>query len=133
MVRSLLNALVVSALLLSRLDSPVSDRADALSKEVLRLGNDPRGAAALIRLHSLIDDLDALNILAELSGSSNRPEVDLNQGAAKGELERDELPPLVPSKNKRNNPGNRESGLVSEGDGGRRRGGAQVLAMAGFA
>ena len=60
-----LNALVVTALLLSRLDSPVTDRAEALSKEVLKLGNDPRGAAALIKLHWLIDDLDDLNVLAE--------------------------------------------------------------------
>ncbi len=61
-MRGVLNALVVSALLLSRLDSPVTDRAEALSKEVLKLGNDPRDAAPLIRLHSLIDDL---NILAD--------------------------------------------------------------------
>lgn len=61
----MLNALVVTALLLSRLDSPVTDRAEALSKEVLKLGNDPRAAAPLIRLHSLIDDLDDLNSLAE--------------------------------------------------------------------
>ncbi len=61
----MLNALVVSALLLSRLDSPVTDRAEALGKEVLKLGNDPRAAASLIRLHALIDDLDDLNLLAE--------------------------------------------------------------------
>ncbi|MDP2274208.1 MAG: DUF3857 domain-containing protein [Archangium sp.] len=61
----MLNALVVATLLLSRLDSPVTDRAEALSKEVLRLGNEPRAAAPLIKLHSLIDDLDDLNLLAE--------------------------------------------------------------------
>ena len=56
----MLNALVVATLLLSRLDSPVTDRAEALSKEVLRLGHDPRAAAPLIKLHALIDDLDDL-------------------------------------------------------------------------
>ena len=61
----MLNALVVTALLLSRLDSPVTERAEALTKEVLKLGNDPRGAAPLIRLHALIEDVDDLNILAE--------------------------------------------------------------------
>lgn len=61
----MLNALVVTALLFTRLDSPVTDRADALSKEALKLGSDPRGAASLIRLHGLIDDLDDLNLLAE--------------------------------------------------------------------
>lgn len=61
----MLNAFVVSALLLSRLDSPVTDRAEALGKEVLKIGSDPRAAAPLIRLHALIDDLDDLNLLAE--------------------------------------------------------------------
>ena len=61
----MLNALALTALLLTRLDSPVTDRAEALSKEVLKQGNDPRGAAPLIRLHGLIDDLDDLNLLAE--------------------------------------------------------------------
>ena len=60
-----LNAFVVSALLLARLDSPVTDRAEALGKEVLKNGSDPRAAATLIRLHALIDDLDELNLLAE--------------------------------------------------------------------
>ena len=61
----MLNALVLTALLLSRLDSPVTDRAEALTKEVLKNGHEPRGAAALIRLHSLIDEVDDLNLLAE--------------------------------------------------------------------
>lgn len=43
----MLNALVVSALLLSRLDSPVSDRADALLGEPFHAGIlDPHGVAA---------------------------------------------------------------------------------------
>ncbi len=61
----MLSALVLSTLLLSRLDSPVTDRAEALGKEALRLGSEPRGAAPLIRLHALLDDVDELNLLAD--------------------------------------------------------------------
>lgn len=56
---------LVAALLLTRLDSPVTDRAEALAKETLKNGNDPRAAASLIRLHSLLDDVDDLNLMAE--------------------------------------------------------------------
>lgn len=61
----MLASLAVTALLLARLDSPVTDRAEALAKEVLKSSNDARSAANLIRLHSLLDDLDDLNLLAE--------------------------------------------------------------------
>ncbi len=61
----MLASLAVTALLLSRLDSPITDRAEALTREVLKSGNDVRGAAALIRLHALLDDVDDLNLLAE--------------------------------------------------------------------
>ena len=56
---------LAAALLLSRLNSPVTDRAEFLAKEALKNGNDPRAAASLMRLHALIDDLDDLNLLAE--------------------------------------------------------------------
>ncbi len=48
-----------------RLDSPITDRAELLGKQALKLGNEPRAAASLIRLHSLIDEVDDLNLLAE--------------------------------------------------------------------
>ncbi len=56
---------LAAALLLSRLNSPVTDRAEVLAKEALKNGNDPRAAASLMRLHALLDDLDDLNLLAE--------------------------------------------------------------------
>lgn len=56
---------LVVALSLARLDSPVTDRAEALAKEALKNGADPRAAASLIRLHTLLDDVDELNLLAE--------------------------------------------------------------------
>lgn len=56
---------LVSLLLLGRLDSPVTDQAEALAKTALARANEPRGAAALIRLHALIDEVDDLNLLAE--------------------------------------------------------------------
>jgi len=61
----MLSTVALTALLLTRLDSPVTDRAEALAKEALKNGNDPRGAAALIRLHALLDEVDDLNLLAE--------------------------------------------------------------------
>lgn len=56
---------LAAALLLTRLDSPITDRADALAREALKSGGDVRGAAPLIRLHALLDDVDDLNLLAE--------------------------------------------------------------------
>lgn len=61
----MLSSVALTALLLTRLDSPITDRADALAKEALKQGNDVRGAAALMRLHALLDDVDDLNLLAE--------------------------------------------------------------------
>lgn len=55
----------VPLLLLGRLDSPVTDEAEALAKVALSRANEPRGAASLIRLHGLIDEVDDLNLLAE--------------------------------------------------------------------
>ncbi|MGV3619832.1 MAG: DUF3857 domain-containing protein [Archangium sp.] len=57
--------LLVAALSLGRLDSPITDRADFLTREVLKNGSDVRAAAPLIRLHALLDDVDDLNLLAE--------------------------------------------------------------------
>jgi tetratricopeptide (TPR) repeat protein/transglutaminase-like putative cysteine protease len=54
-----------SLLLLGRLDSPTTDHAEALAKVALARANEPRGAAALIRLHGLKDEVDDLNLLAE--------------------------------------------------------------------
>ena len=56
---------LAAALLFSRLDSPVTDRAEALAKDALKSGSDPRAAASLIRLHALLDEVDDLNLLAE--------------------------------------------------------------------
>ena len=64
-VPAVLASLAVTALLLTRLDSPITDRADVLAREVLKQGNDERGAAPLIRLHALLDEVDDLNLLAE--------------------------------------------------------------------
>lgn len=60
----LLTALAALALA-APLDSPVTARADALGKQAIARANDPRAAAALIRLHELADDVDDLNLLAE--------------------------------------------------------------------
>ncbi len=57
--------LFASLLLLGRLDSPTTDHAEALAKVALARANEPRGAAALIRLHGLEDEVDDLNLLAE--------------------------------------------------------------------
>ena len=51
--------------LLARLDSPVTDRAEALGRQVVKEASSPRAAAPLIRLHSLLDEVDDLNLLAE--------------------------------------------------------------------
>ncbi|MEW5742883.1 MAG: DUF3857 domain-containing protein [Myxococcota bacterium] len=48
-----------------RLDSPITLEAEALGKQALTQSNDPRAAAALVRLHALMDDVDDLNLLAE--------------------------------------------------------------------
>jgi tetratricopeptide (TPR) repeat protein len=61
----MLASVALTALLLTRLDSPVTDRAEALAKEALKQGNDARGAAPLMRLHALLDEVDDLNLLAE--------------------------------------------------------------------
>jgi tetratricopeptide (TPR) repeat protein len=55
----------LSLLLSARLDSPVTDRAEALAKEALARSHEPRAAAPLIRLRELLDDVDDLNLLAE--------------------------------------------------------------------
>ena len=57
--------LLVPVLLFARLDSPVTDQAEALGKLALTRANEPRGAAALLRLHALMDEVDDLNLLAE--------------------------------------------------------------------
>lgn len=57
--------LIVPLLLLGRLDSPVTEQAEALGKLAIARANEPRGAAALIRLHGLLDEVDDLNLLAE--------------------------------------------------------------------
>ncbi len=49
----------------ARLDSPVTERAEALARVALQRGAEPRGAAALIRLRALEDEVDDLNLLAE--------------------------------------------------------------------
>jgi tetratricopeptide (TPR) repeat protein len=57
--------LLLPLLLTGRLDSPVTDRAEQLAKQALARGNEVRGAAPLIRLHALLDEVDDLNLLAE--------------------------------------------------------------------
>ncbi len=61
----MLSAYLLTALLLTRLDSPTTTQAEVLAKEALKNANDPRAAAALIRLHALLDDVDDLNLLAD--------------------------------------------------------------------
>ncbi|MCA3015027.1 MAG: DUF3857 domain-containing protein, partial [Myxococcaceae bacterium] len=58
-------AFIVSLVLLGRLDSPVTDRAEALGVQALRQASEARGAAALLQLHGLMDEVDDLNLLAE--------------------------------------------------------------------
>lgn len=57
--------LILVPILLSRLDSPVTDRAEALAKQALKYGAEPRGASPLIRLHALLDEVDDLNLLVD--------------------------------------------------------------------
>ncbi len=57
--------LFVPLLVLARLDNPVTDEAEALGKQALARAGEARGAAALIQLHALMDDVDDLNLLAE--------------------------------------------------------------------
>ena len=52
-------------LLAGRLDSPVTDRAELLGKQAVAHGHEARGAAPLIALHWMIDEVDDLNLLAE--------------------------------------------------------------------
>lgn len=61
----LASSILVTLLLSAQLDSPVTTRAQELATQALQTGNTVRGAAALIRLHALIDDVDDLNLLAE--------------------------------------------------------------------
>jgi len=61
----MLFTLLVAQLVAGRLDSPVTDRAEALGKLALAHGHEARGAGPLIRLHAMIDDVDDLNLLAE--------------------------------------------------------------------
>lgn len=56
---------LVPLALLARLDSPVTDRAEALAKQAIKQGHEARGAAPLIRLAGLLDEVDDLNLLAE--------------------------------------------------------------------
>ncbi len=61
----MLNLLATVALLATgRLDSPSTDRAEKLAKTVLIQHASPRGAAPLIRLHAMLDEVDDLNLLA---------------------------------------------------------------------
>ncbi|MBS1153162.1 MAG: hypothetical protein H6Q89_4860, partial [Myxococcaceae bacterium] len=55
----------VALLATGRLDSPSTDRAEKLAKAVLVQHTSPRGAAPLIRLHAMIDEVDDLNLLAQ--------------------------------------------------------------------
>lgn len=57
--------LLVAHLLIGRLDSPVTERAEALGKIALTRGHEPRGAGAVIRLHAMLDEVDDLNLLAD--------------------------------------------------------------------
>ena len=61
----MLFTLLVAQLVAGRLDSPVTDRAEALGKQALAHGHEARGAGPLIRLHAMIDEVDDLNLLAE--------------------------------------------------------------------
>jgi tetratricopeptide (TPR) repeat protein len=57
--------LFVSLMLLGRLNSPTTEQAEAQAKVALARASEPRGAAALVRLHQLIDEVDDLNLLAD--------------------------------------------------------------------
>ena len=57
--------LALTLVLSARLDSPVTERVEALAKETLAKSNEPRAAAPLIRLRELLDEVDDLNLLAE--------------------------------------------------------------------
>jgi tetratricopeptide (TPR) repeat protein len=61
----MLTPLLFVALSLGRLDSPITDRAEALGREALQQGHDVRAAAAMIRLRQLLDEVDELNLLAD--------------------------------------------------------------------
>jgi tetratricopeptide (TPR) repeat protein len=50
---------------LARLDSPTTDRAEAHAKAAVANAHSPRALSSLIRLHSLRDEVDDLNILAQ--------------------------------------------------------------------
>jgi len=71
---------VVALLTTGRLDSPSTDRAERLAKTALIQHSSPRGAAPLIRLHAMLDEVDDLNLLAQpysilLSRRSTDPHV----------------------------------------------------------
>ena len=53
------------ALVTARLDSPSTDKAEKLAKAALAQHTSPRGAAPLIRLHAMLDEVDDLNLLAQ--------------------------------------------------------------------
>ncbi len=57
--------LLLPLLVGGRLDSPVTERAEALGQQALARASEPRGAAPLIRLRGLLDEVDDLNLLAE--------------------------------------------------------------------
>ncbi len=61
----MISLLVLQLTVLGRLDSPVTDRAEALAQQALARAHEPRGAAPLIRLRQLLDEVDDLNLLAE--------------------------------------------------------------------
>src|SRR4051812_23086575 len=48
----------------ARIDSPATERAEAYGKAAVARATSPRAAADLIRLHSLRDEVDDLNLLA---------------------------------------------------------------------
>lgn len=58
-------ALLVAYALAAPLDSPSTERAQALGALVLKHGGEARGAADLIRLHAMLDEVDDLNLIAD--------------------------------------------------------------------
>jgi tetratricopeptide (TPR) repeat protein len=62
----MVNLLFLSSLyVLGRLDSPSTDQAEALGRLAMSRASEPRGAATLLKLHAMMDELDDLNLLAE--------------------------------------------------------------------
>lgn len=58
-------ALLIITTLLTRVEGPVTEHATSLARVALARANEARGAAPLLRLHALIDEVDDLNLLAE--------------------------------------------------------------------